>query len=119
VAEFFSNVSTVFNFIRVSAKRRLLFSNVQKAQNLDDLALYSLSDTRWVCRGRSVHVFLIRFTSIVHTLGLIKETDGKAAVRVETSGMLTSILNFQFIFLLHALDTVLGKNLILNIDKIK
>ena len=71
------------------------------------LLLPQQSDTRWVCKHKAITVFKARFDCIGKVLSHFSDCSMKGNERVEVTGLLKQLHDFQFVFTLHLLDIVL------------
>ncbi|CAF3780712.1 unnamed protein product [Rotaria sp. Silwood1] len=77
----FGIITSLYNFIEVSAKRHKVFEDVQKEAGLVSVSLKALCDTRWSCRFESLKVISRRYTEIVTTLQEIQVGDAFMLLR--------------------------------------
>jgi hypothetical protein len=86
----FGIISSLYNLIENSAKRHILFEEIQEEAGLQSLTIKQLSDTRWTCRWNCLKVVLIRYPQIISTLQVMEAP--------ESHLLLHSMETFDFVF---------------------
>jgi hypothetical protein len=106
VANTFGLLEAIYAFQSVSTLRHDIFIATQQESGLSILEIPQQSDTRWVCKFRGVHYFLLRFACVVQSLKqLISSSNKKEAA--EARGLLSQFASFSVIFTLTILHEVL------------
>ena len=102
-------VEKLYVFIGGSAKRIATFKDIKVDEDLLNLSLKALSETRWACRHESVRAVDDQLERIVKLLIFMKnDPDCKsAAVCSDARNLLISICSFEFLFSLAVLKFIL------------
>ena len=102
-------VQSLYNFIEASPKRHAIFMSVE----MDDSSgfvrvLKSLSVTRWTCHHEAVKAISEEMERIILCLDLILNDDSSdSKISSQAKGLLSNILDFEFIFGIEVLRIIL------------
>ncbi|XP_016498890.2 uncharacterized protein LOC107817546 [Nicotiana tabacum] len=129
VEDFFCHVTNVLNVIGVSFKRRDLLRHLQ-AEKLEQLlesgeihtgrvlnqerGLQRLGDTRWGSHFKTLDNFIVIFSSIIRVLEVIEHEGSTSNERNQAKYLLSEIITFKFVFMLHLMLKVLAMSNELN-----
>ena len=82
--------------------------NIQVEAGLRDIELPQHSDTKWVCKHKSVEVFKLRLDSILKMLEYFAELVGRnGEEHTEAKGLVLQLHPLKVCFVLHLLDLLL------------
>ncbi|XP_009624742.2 uncharacterized protein [Nicotiana tomentosiformis] len=123
VEDFFCHVTNVLNVIGVSFKRRDLLRHLQ-AEKLEQLlesgeihigrglnqerGLQRPGDTRWGSHFKTLDNFIVIFSSIIRVLEVIEHGGSTSNEINQAKYLLSEIITFKFIFMLHLMLKVLA-----------
>nr|XP_009777610.1 PREDICTED: zinc finger MYM-type protein 1-like [Nicotiana sylvestris] len=129
VEDFFFHVTNVLNVIGVSFKRRDLLRHLQ-AEKLEQLlesgeihtgqglnqerGLQRPGDTRWGSHFKTLDNFIVIFSSIIRVLEVIEHEGSTSNERNQAKYLLSEIITFKFVFMLHLMLKVLAMSNELN-----
>ncbi|XP_016496605.2 uncharacterized protein LOC107815518 [Nicotiana tabacum] len=129
VEDFFCHVTNVLNVIGVSFKRRDLLRHLQ-AEKLEQLlesgeihtgrglnqerGLQKPGDTRWGSHFKTLDNFIVIFSSIIRVLEVIEHGGSTSNERNQAKYLLSEIITFKFVFMLHLMLKVLAMSNELN-----
>ncbi|XP_070029370.1 uncharacterized protein [Nicotiana sylvestris] len=129
VEDFFCHVTNVLNVIGVSFKRRDLLRHLQ-AEKLEQLlesgeihtgrvlnqerGLQRPGDTRWGSHFKTLDNFIVIFSSIIRVLEVIEHEGSTSNERNQAKYLLSEIITFKFVFMLHLMLKVLAMSNELN-----
>nr|XP_016496605.1 PREDICTED: zinc finger MYM-type protein 1-like [Nicotiana tabacum] len=129
VEDFFCHVTNVLNVIGVSFKRRDLLCHLQ-AEKLEQLlesgeihtgrglnqerGLQRSGNTRWGSHFKTLDNFIVIFSSIIRVLEVIEHEGSTSNERNQEKYLLSEIITFKFIFMLHLMLKVLAMSNELN-----
>ncbi|XP_070026207.1 uncharacterized protein [Nicotiana sylvestris] len=129
VEDFFFHVTNVLNVIGVSFKRRDLLRHLQ-AEKLEQLLesgeihtgqglnqereLQRPGDTRWGSHFKTLDNFIVIFSSIIRVLEVIEHEGSTSNERNQAKYLLSEIITFKFVFMLHLMLKVLAMSNELN-----
>lgn len=111
----FGTLQTLYSFMRASSKRNSVFENILSTSSINlsqQTTLESLSDTRWNCRIEAIKSAVNTLPVIIQTLQNISDNDVNYGS--EAYNLLNCIYNFEFIFCLFSLKSVLEQTNILS-----
>jgi hypothetical protein len=94
----FGIVSSLYNLIASSAKRHIIFEEIQEEAGLQSLTIKQLSDTRWTCKLDCLKVVLIRYPQIILTLQVMEAS--------KSHSLLHSMESFDFVFHLFIMSEI-------------
>nr|XP_009607886.1 uncharacterized protein LOC104102010 [Nicotiana tomentosiformis] len=122
VEDFFCHVTNVLNVIGVSFKRRDLLRHLQ-AEKLEQLlesgeihtgrglnqehGLQRPGDTRWGSYFKTLDNVIVIFSSIIRVLEVIEHERSTSNERNQAKYLLSEIITFKFVFMLHLMLKVL------------
>lgn len=113
---FFGTLETLYCFLTSSLPRyKILAEEQEKLIQNTVLTLKRLSDTRWASRKQATEAVLKSMPAIIEALYRISDherTSPKALA--EAQGLLTTLETFEFMFMLHFWNNVLGQTFILS-----
>lgn len=98
LANFFSTIQTLYNFISNSNSRHELFVKSQKELGLQVLELERTVATRWFYWYRSIYKIRVRYEAILAVLDSLSESTNEASM--EASGLKLRMESWRFIFCL-------------------
>ncbi|XP_075098040.1 uncharacterized protein LOC107788001 [Nicotiana tabacum] len=129
VEDFFCHVTNVLNVIGVSFKHRDLLRHLQ-AEKLEQLlesgeihtgrglnqerGLQRPGDTRWESHFKTLDNFIVIFSSIIRVLEVIEHEGSTSNERNQAKYLLSEIITFKFVFILHLKLKVLAMSNELN-----
>ncbi|XP_016508382.2 uncharacterized protein LOC107825966 [Nicotiana tabacum] len=129
VEDFFCHVTNMLNVIGVSFKRRNLLRHLQ-AEKLEQLlesgeihtgrglnqerGLQRPGDTRWRSHFKILDNFIVIFSSIIRVLEVIEHEGSTSNERNQAKYLLSEIITFKFVFMLHLMLKVLAMSNELN-----
>ncbi|VEN49570.1 unnamed protein product [Callosobruchus maculatus] len=110
------SVNNLYNIIQASAKRHDVFQKgiSEVCPDSDIKTLRSLSQTRWIMRYVSVKAVLSLLPAIIQTLVIISNDGNNTKISAGASGLLTNILDEEFLLSLIIIELILGTTTILS-----